>query len=161
METLALTAKQIESFWARVDKTDTCWNWTRGTTKGYAHLRMNYQMVYGHRLSYQLVHGVIPSSQHLDHICHNTRCVNPDHLRPVTRKENRENLRGAQRGNVSGVRGVTWAAHAKRWRAGIGHNNKQYFLGYFETIKEAEAVVVAKRNEWFTHNDLDRGIRND
>jgi len=29
-------------------------------------------------------------------------------------------------------------------------------VGYFDTIDEAEAAVIAKRKELFTHNDADR-----
>jgi hypothetical protein len=36
------------------------------------------------------------------------------------------------------------------------HNWKPIFLGYYNTPEEANEVVVAKRNELFTHNDADR-----
>lgn len=156
IETLALTESQIDGFWARVDKTETCWNWTRGTTKGYAHLRVNNKMVYGHRLAYQLTHGIITREQKVDHMCHNTVCVNPEHLRIVTSKQNSENVRGAQKNSRTGVLGVSWASHVKRWRADVTHNGKQRLLGYFDSIEEASAAATARRNEVFTHNDADR-----
>lgn len=34
---------------------------------------------------------------------------------------------------------------------------QEKLLGTFDTMEEAEDVVIAKRNELFTHNDLDRG----
>lgn len=44
--------------------------------------------VMAHRWSYEMSVGAIPRNLHLDHLCKNTRCVNPDHLEPVTAQEN-------------------------------------------------------------------------
>ncbi|MDE3022888.1 MAG: HNH endonuclease [Pseudomonadota bacterium] len=41
-----------------------------------------------HRISYQLQKGPIPKGFELDHLCRNRKCFNPEHLEPVTRKEN-------------------------------------------------------------------------
>lgn len=45
-----------------------------------------------HRIAYQLARGSVPDGLVLDHLCRNRRCCNPDHLEPVTRREN--TLRG-------------------------------------------------------------------
>lgn len=84
-----------ESFWARVDKTDGCWNWTgSGTPKGYGmFMPAGKQRVYVHRYVYELMVGPIPEGLTLDHLCRNRSCVNPQHLEPVTRGENA--LRGS------------------------------------------------------------------
>ena len=52
--------------------------------------------VYAHRASYELAKGPIPDGMHLDHLCRVTCCINPDHLEPVT---NRENARRGQAGD--------------------------------------------------------------
>ena len=39
---------------------------------------------YAHRWAYEHYVGPIPDGLHLDHLCRNTKCVNPDHLEPVT-----------------------------------------------------------------------------
>lgn len=41
-----------------------------------------------HRLSYQLFKGEIPRDKFVLHSCNNAKCVNPDHLRIGTQKEN-------------------------------------------------------------------------
>lgn len=80
-------------FWAKVDKTDTCWLWTRTLERGgYARFRLNGKMKSAHRLSYNDAIGPIPEGLQLDHLCRVRHCVNPDHLEPVTAREN--TLRG-------------------------------------------------------------------
>lgn len=37
---------------------------------------------------YELLVGPIPEGLTIDHLCRNTMCVNPDHLEPVTHREN-------------------------------------------------------------------------
>ena len=123
---------------------------------GYGLLSVNGRMIGAHRYSYILHHGPIADGMFVDHICHNRGCVNPDHLRQATPKQNQENRYGAQRGNSSGVRGVSWVTSRGYWSAGVKHNNRSYNVGSFSTIAEAEAAVIEKRKQLFTHNDMDR-----
>jgi hypothetical protein len=78
-----------ERFWKKVNKTDTCWLWTGAITgAGYGHLYIDYKDVYAHRLAYEFLVGPIPEGLVLDHLCRVHNCVRPDHLEPVTDKEN-------------------------------------------------------------------------
>ena len=142
-------------FWAQVDKTDTCWNWTGGLiNNGYGKIVYAGKQVMVHRYSYEMSGEVIPEGMFVDHICSNRVCVRPEHLRIVTRKENSEHLTGAYKNSQSGVRGVT--RQKNRWRAQVRHNGKLISVGSFVNLEDAEAAVIAKRLELFTHNDVDR-----
>lgn len=41
-----------------------------------------------HRLIWEMVMGPIPEGHHIDHLCKNPPCWNPEHLEPVTPTEN-------------------------------------------------------------------------
>jgi hypothetical protein len=141
---------------------DGCWLWTgyRHPKSGYGHFQIRARQTIGaHRFSYELASGMFwPWFQHLqiDHrwTCPK-HCVNPAHLRPATRKQQRENLAGAQKNSRSGILGVSWSAKNHKWCAAVSHNGNQHNV-YCDTIAEAEAVVIANRNKVFTHNDRDR-----
>ena len=144
-----------ERFWPKVQKTESCWLWTSslGTT-GYGQINIDRRPAKAHRVAYELVKGPIPEGMFIDHICHNGICVNPDHLRPVTNKQNLENRSGPQRNNKSGILGVSWTG--RKWLATVQHHGHSYYAGEYNDIKEAEAAVIAKRLHLFTHNNRDR-----
>jgi hypothetical protein len=124
---------------------------------GYCQIKVRGRRIVAHRFSYERFVGPIPEGMSLDHVCHNRRCVEPKHLRPVTTKQNLENLAGAYKGSGTGVRGVSFDPKGSgRYRATVTHNYRTIRVGSFRTLEEAEAAVVAKRLELFTHNDLDR-----
>lgn len=143
-----------DRFWAKVDKSADCWIWTAATSKndGYGRFAIS-GMRLAHRVSWEMAYGAIPDGLVLDHMCFVRRCVNPDHLRLVTRKQNNEHLQGAQRNSKSGIRGVRYDAKSGGWRAHVSHFGRQISLGMFSASKDAEKAVIAKRAELFTHDD--------
>lgn len=103
--------------------------------------------------------GVLKAGEDLDHL-HSCpkRCVNPEHLRPTSRKQNSENFGGLRVSNKSGFTGVCWNTKKGSWRATVTHNYKQVYVGSYKLYELHVAAYYArmKRNELFTHNDLDR-----
>lgn len=66
-----------------------CWNWIGHIEKnGYGRFCYKGKSKWAHRCAYQIIVGEIPSGLELDHLCKNTRCVNPNHLEPVSHREN-------------------------------------------------------------------------
>ena len=144
----------VDRFWAKVDKSGDCWTWTAAKLPtGYGVFGVGYRTVYAHRFAYEQEYGILPAR--LDHRCHNPSCVKPEHLRPVSVKENQEHRLGAQVNSKSGVRGVCWVKD-RGWRVQVKHNQINHFGGYFDDLAEAEEAAVALRNRLFTHNDEDR-----
>lgn len=80
-----------DRFWTNVDVGHPlgCWLWT-GTiaSTGYGITTRDYAQLMAHRAAYELLMGPIPAGLHLDHLCRNTACVNPDHLEPVRCRTN-------------------------------------------------------------------------
>lgn len=65
---------------------------------GYTQMRYRNRLTLCHRLAYELLVGPIPTGLTVDHRCRNHKCVNPDHLEPVTVAGN------TSRGNGPGAR---------------------------------------------------------
>ena len=62
-----------------------CHEWTGKTLNGYGYLSGGRFAI---RISHQLFKGPIPPRFHVDHLCRNTLCVNPEHLEAVSCQEN-------------------------------------------------------------------------
>lgn len=78
-----------ERFWAKVDRTPTCWLWTASTKgTGYGAIRIGSLVRFAHRLAWEMRYGAIPDGMQVLHRCDNTRCVRPDHLYLGTVREN-------------------------------------------------------------------------
>jgi hypothetical protein len=87
-----LAVPTLLRFWmkTRFDPDTNCIEWTasRNERGGYGRFRLNGRLEVAHRVGYILAGGHIPEGMTLDHLCRNTRCVNPLHLEPVTVAEN-------------------------------------------------------------------------
>lgn len=85
-----------------IDDQTGCWLWTGyGAAGGYGRVGYKGRQLSAHRVIYEELVEPIPDGLILDHLCHSDdptcnlghncphrRCVNPDHLEPVTNLEN-------------------------------------------------------------------------
>ena len=80
----------IDRFWSKVEKSADCWLWKAGKQgDGYGSFHpKTKESVLAHVFAYSLLKGAIPRGLELDHLCRNKSCVNPEHLEPVTHREN-------------------------------------------------------------------------
>lgn len=98
-----------------------CVEWRRGiNTTGYGMVYIGGRNFYAHRANYTRHKGQIPDGFHLDHLCRNTKCINPDHLEAVTPQTNM--LRGESPGAIAQrrdacKRGHLYAEFGKIWAA--------------------------------------------
>jgi HNH endonuclease len=132
-------------FWAKVNKTDSCWEWTAAkSVDGYANFWYRNAWLRAHRVSYEWAHGPIPAGMQVDHMCRNPGCVNPVHMRLATNALNSQNRSGAYSNGTSGARGVSWRKASQKWSAYATLNRKRTYIGEFRDIEDAKAAV----SEW-------------
>lgn len=71
-----------------------CWRWDRAKHRvGYGYFSLDLKQRYAHVVAWEWVHGPKPVGMELDHFlypeaCIGPSCVNPDHLRLTTPREN-------------------------------------------------------------------------
>lgn len=118
-----------------------CWLWTGSLNPGgYAQMSINGRPRHVHRFSYEHFVGPIPAGLQIDHLCRNRSCVNPDHLEPVTQRENI-------------MRGIAISAqNARKTHCKNGHeftqdNTRTNKRGYRWCKKCAKQYVIRRRRE--------------
>lgn len=115
------------------------WSWHL-SKKMYA---ANKSRIYMHRLIMETPKGYVT-----DHINRNTLDNRRVNLRIITNSQNLMNREKSKK-NTSGYKGVTWNKERNKWKAQIGFNNKNIFIGRFSTREEAAQAYNLKSKELF------------
>lgn len=154
----AKTVPLMDKFWPRFTRGDGCWLWAAGKTRaGYGFLAYRGQMIYAHRLSWEVHRGPIPPNTEVCHNCpggDNPGCVNPEHLFLGSHIDNMADCTAKGRRNTSGIgsrRGERHPAakmteadvHAIRARSSERHKD---IARDFGVTRPAITAILARRS---------------
>ena len=146
---LTPTEKEWSRFWKKVvghENPAACWRWN-GAAGRYGFFGFRGRNIAAHRFAYRAwpTKDAIPEDRpQLDHRCRNGLCVNPDHLDPVTNREN-------------SLRGIGFSAvNARKTHCPKGHRYTPENTGlqkhggvtrrHCRTCKRAAAALRHRRN---------------
>jgi hypothetical protein len=119
-----------------------CLVWTDHLNQhGYGALTVDGTIRLAHRLSFEAEYGPVPAGLEIDHMCHNRACLEPTHLRAVTREVNQANRRGAAAGSKTGVLNVH--PHNGKFVASFKRNGVRHHVGTFGSVDDARAALQA------------------
>lgn len=145
------SASLIARFWAKVNKTQTCWLWQGAKGDRFGHGAVAYRPegqsrqvhVYAHRFSWTLTHGPIPDNLSVLHACDVPACVNPNHLFLGTQSDNLTDAR--QKGRLVDGRHLIKVSDAGiadiRAHYRPRHNGKQLAAQYGITLISLLRIV--------------------
>lgn len=149
-----------QRFWSKIRKTPDCWVWTAATdSDGYGQVKVDGRYRRAHRVAWEMTNGPIPDGMVIDHRCGNPSCVNPDHLRTTTHSQNMQHRTGANKNNLSGVRGVCWHRQTNSWAVYVSLNGRTHWGGCHSTLEAADKAARALRKELHTHDDHDQWVK--
>lgn len=109
---MIITDGLIKRFWKKTEIIggSECIYWMGALNRvnGYGVIRIGPKqgLIYAHRLSYILSNGPIPPEKTIMHSCDNPQCVNSQHLKQGTPKENTHDslYKGRMRNQVGRIR---------------------------------------------------------
>lgn len=153
------TQEREDRFWAKVQKSspDQCWLWTGSRysdapTKCYGIFATGKGLSdRAHRIAYELTYGRVPSDYVVMHTCDNPACVNPQHLRVGTQRENMTDMRNKNRQYVCRGTEVTRAKLTEKdvWDIRVSHANGATFKSLARKYGlSPQGITEACRTGW-------------
>lgn len=151
-----------ERFWAKVNKSGECWEWTASLNTGYGQFSFNGKNVLSHRYSYVIHHPLsIDLWEHREicvcHRCDNPKCVNPAHLFLGSLAENNKDckekgrfiagglcVKGEKNGQVKLTE--TQVREIRDWWAAGGITQRKLAVEYGVTPQNICSII--SRNAW-------------
>jgi hypothetical protein len=144
----------------QIDERTGCWLWTGVLhSTGYGQIGvprgagLPYMTRFVHRIAYETFVGQIPKGLTVDHLCSVRRCLNPEHLEPVTQAENNRRSARLQKNvcanghpydgvDSRGYRRCTICNRAKvrKWRRANRAHRAAYARDYRRRQREAVAA---------------------
>jgi hypothetical protein len=91
--------KAVSRFFSKVDfeGPNGCWVWKASSVKGYGQFKYKDYQRSAHKLSFEHFYGPVPDGLCVCHTCHNSLCVNPNHLKLGTDQDNVDDKVAANR----------------------------------------------------------------
>ncbi len=119
---------------------------------GYLVVGIHGKLYRAHRVIWLYVHGEWPKNDcdHINRIRDDNRIKN---LRDITRSQNKQN-QSVQDSNKCRLKGVYLHKTTMKWCASIGLNNKNIYIGLFETMELAYKAYQDKAAELHTCNPV-------
>ena len=132
----------------RVKEVDT--NWLACLDKGTNAFYCCGRIKVGNKWKTVALHRLIldfPLEKVADHINHNTLDNRKDNLRAITKGENAQNRKGANKDSKTGISGVVERENGK-FRAFVYIGGRQLNLGTYKTLERAGAVAAKARAKY-------------
>jgi len=144
----------LQRLLAFVDHTSgDCWPWQGALgSNGYGRFTLRGVAMTAHRAAYLLLVGTIPAGMQIDHLCRNRSCVRPDHLEPVTPRENLLRAPASQAARKSAqttcVRGhelVQSPVGRRRCRSCSREASRRYRIAHPKARRPRDNVAIARK----------------
>lgn len=139
----------ISRFWNSVDKTDTCWFWTKRIDhRGYGRFRgWPRKQWKAHAYAWIITNGEIPNGLFVLHSCDNKRCVRPDHLHLGTHDDNMRE--GIERNRFKRGSDASWSRLTEEAVADIRTSSlTQWALAHKYGVTQSAVWRALRGHDW-------------
>lgn len=116
-------------------------------SNGYQVIALGGKRYSAHRLIWVYFNGLIPPDFDIDHINGIKDDNRIENLRLCKHAENMQNRRKAHSNSSTGFLGVWYEKSRKKYVARIALDNKDKYLGRFDTAEEASAAYLKAKRE--------------